>query len=118
MGQEYIGHMIQYDQSCYGRNTELGVRVMMSCLGWSLTKMAQYILKKEIGYNVTCLELIDRLSSVRECSVVLNVDGIEKRPVKAFSHLNEEGSLVWTKTMQLLELLDRWSSPDVKDKAE
>ncbi len=80
--------------------------------------MAQYILKKEIGYNVTCLELIDRLSSVRECSVVLNVDGIEKRPVKAFSHLNEEGSLAWTKTMQLLELLDRWSSPDVKDKAE
>ena len=94
--------------SYHWTDQKLRVHVMLCYLGLSLCRIAQHILKKELGYSATCPALMERLSRVREGIVLMTFDGCKLEPEKRVSKLDAEDGLAWAKVTELLSLLEKW----------
>ena len=75
---------------------KIRVHVWICYLGLTLSKLATYVLKREVNYKITCPELLERLDNVQECLVIMKVNGEQLKPVKTLNELEGKDLEVWT----------------------
>ena len=74
---------------------KLRVHAMIRCLGLALCRTAQVLLKQRFNYHITCSGLLDCLSRVQECRVMMSVNGEKVQPMTALSELEGKDKEVW-----------------------
>lgn len=82
---------------------KLRVHVMICYLGLTLCRTAQYLLKRRFDYSITCSELLDQLTRVQECLVIMDINGEKVDPKTVLSELNGKDRETWSKVELLLE---------------
>ena len=63
----------------------------------------QYLLKRRFDYSITCSELLDQLTRVQECLVIMDINGEKVDPKTVLSELNGKDRETWSKVELLLE---------------
>lgn len=82
---------------------KLRVHISLCYLGLSLCRVAQYLLKKNEGYKITCAELLHRLSHVQECIVMMTVNGEQIEPQKTLNELRGADKETWELTYKIVK---------------
>ena len=88
-----------------GREEQGTVHIFLCALGLLLCRVAQYLLKKKEGYEITCTELLHRLSHVQECRVSMTVDGrqMERKTVGELYGVDRETWEVASRVLKDIE---------------
>ena len=85
---------------------KIKVHVMLCYLGLTLTRVAQYMLKTKLNYNIDTVELMKRLERVQECLVFIVYNNEKFKPTRVISELEPKEKETWDKVVQLIEYMD------------
>ena len=82
---------------------KLRVHISICYLGLTLCRVAQYMLKRDYDYKITCTELLHRLSHVQECIVIMTMNGMKMDPKKSLNELKGGDKETWDIVEHLLK---------------
>ena len=91
--------------SYHWTDQKIRVHVMICYLGLSLCRIATYLMDRDQSYHVSCSRLMDLLTPVQECLVLLTVNGTKTVPRKTICEIEGETKKAWDAVLKLIEYM-------------
>ncbi len=86
--------------------TDQKIRVhVMICLGLALCRVAAYLMDRDQSYHISCPRLMEVLTPVQECLVLMTVNGSKAAPRKTICELRGETKTAWDVALKLGEYM-------------
>lgn len=93
--------------SYHWTDQKICTHVMICYLGLTLCRVATYLMDREQSYHISCPRLMELLSQVHECLVLISVNGSKIEPRKTTSEVTGEANKAWSAALKLIDYMHK-----------